>query len=144
MKELLMNEVILNRIIDLIFLFISLILGYITGRIQERLKTTRSINEMRYQKLYWRFQHLYLSKTKGAFLFSELEPALQEEFYDLLIDGYCYADNKLKLKITEFRWQILCNDTESLNSTFKIIGDCIFQDAEKLSNKLYKLKFKVK
>lgn len=85
-----------------------------------------------------------MKKTNGAFLFSDLDAELQDEFFGILIDGYCYADSKLKLKITEFRWQWISNDIDSLNDTFFDISKDIFEYGDKLSNKVYRSSLKCK
>ncbi len=130
-------------IIDLAIILLPTILGITAGQLKERLNSKYKINEERYIKFYWEFEHIYLLKTKGAFLFSQLDEVLQEEFLNILLSGYCYADNTLKQKIIEFRWQFNCKDTEALNNNFNDITRIIFNTGNKLTRKLYGRSFKL-
>ena len=130
-------------IIELLIVLFSTAFAYIAGRIHERLNSKYKINEERYVKFYWEFEHTYMLKTKGTFLFSELDLALKEEFFYILINGYRYANNNLKQKIIEFRWQWDCEDTEALNNNFYEITRIIFDEGNKLTRKLYGRCFKL-
>ncbi len=132
-----------NAIIELLIVLFSTLFAYTAGRIQERLNSKYKVNEERYINFYWEFEHIFMLKTHGAFLFSELDLTLKEEFLNILINGYRYANNNLKQKIIEFRWQWDCGDTEPLNNTFNEITRIIFEESNRLSRKLYGRSFKL-
>jgi len=131
-----MPEYVISRFIDLTLVLVTLFLGYFLGRLQERTQSKQSTLLERYNNLYWKFEHLFLSKTKGAFSFSELETNLQDDFFKVLIDGYCYADSELKTLITEFRWLYIDKISNELDDKFIEIARHMSDIEIELSKKL--------
>ncbi|MCM1326932.1 MAG: hypothetical protein NC094_09065 [Bacteroidales bacterium] len=83
---------------------ISLVVGYFISRIQEILSEKHTRKEERFQKLYAPFVKMIWLHTHGAFQFSELDPSLQRQFFELLFNNYEYADSELKALLLQFKW----------------------------------------
>ena len=108
-------------VIELTISIISLIAGYITSQLLERHSEKYTRKSERFDKLYAPFEKMVWLHTHGAFQFSELDPVLQRQFFELLFNNYEYADSELKELLLRFKWVYdtpAAKDTEEADKCF--------------------------
>lgn len=111
-------------VIELAISIISLIIGYFISRLLERHSEKYTRKSERFEKLYAPFEKMVWLHTHGAFQFSDLDPALQRQFFELLFKHYEYADSKLKELLLRFKWVYdipAAKDTEEADKCFFMI-----------------------
>ena len=126
--------------IEVIICLISLIVGYIFNRFQERHSEKYTRKSERFEKLYAPFVKKIFLDTQGAFQLSDLDPLLQRQFFELLFNNYEYADSELKELLQQFKWVYdipAANDKEEANKCFFMIEQRIFAVFEVLSKEMF-------
>lgn len=109
---------------SIIVCIIAALLSYIFGLFQHRFVEKREQKSRRFEKLYAPFEKMIWLRTYGAFQFSELDPSLQRQFFELLFNNYEYADSELKELLLRFKWVYDtpgAKDIEAANKYFFMI-----------------------
>lgn len=127
-------------ILELTISIVSLIAGYIINLIQTNHSEKRTRKSERFEKLYAPFEKMIWLHTHGAFHFSELEPSLQRQFFELLFNNYEYADSELKELLLRFKWLYdtpAAKDVEEADKCFFLIEQRIWAVFNALCKKLF-------
>ena len=136
-------EVIMALMSGLIISLVAIVATHIFSYVQSRQKYKFELLEKAYFSLYWKFEHLFLTKTSGAFNFSDLNNDLRLEFISVLLEGYPYADRDLKALITEMRWAFHSDNDEDTRNTTEIdekfiqVSKHISDEGNKIAKKIH-------
>lgn len=109
---------------SIVICVITALLSYAFGLFQHRFIAKREKQSERFEKLYAPFEKMIWLHTHGAFQFSELDPNLQRQFFELLFNNYEYADSELKELLLRFKWVYdtpAAKDTEDTDKCFFMI-----------------------
>lgn len=132
---------------ELLICILSLIGGYIFRRFQERYTERHTQKTERFKKLYAPFEKMIWLHTQGAFQFSDLEPLLQRQFFELLFNNYEYADSELKELLLRFKWVYdtpLVKDADEADKCFFLIEQRIDTVFNVLSKELFLEPYSIK
>ncbi|UWO83159.1 hypothetical protein NQ487_20025 [Hungatella hathewayi] len=131
---------------ELVISIISLVIGYFISKFLQRYTEKRARTIERFEKLYSPFEKMIWINTHGAFNFSDLEPELQKQFFELLFNNYEYADAELKELLMRFKWEYDCpgGNIEDANKFFFMIECRISVVFNVLSKKLFLEPYNIK
>ncbi len=134
-------------IIELTISIVSLAFGYFTSRFLETHSEKYTRKSERFEKLYAPFEKMIWLHTHGAFQFSDLDPALQRQFFELLFNNYEYADSELKELLLRFKWVYdipAAKDIEEADKCFFMIEQRISLVFNILSKELFLEPYSIK
>lgn len=129
----------ISGIFSIAVCIVTAVLSYFLGLFQHSFMAKREKNAERFEKLYAPFEKMLWLHTHGAFHFSDLDPQLQREFFELLFNNYEYADSELKELLMRFKWAYDTpgSDTDDANKCFFLIEKRIDSIFNVLSKKLF-------
>jgi len=134
-------------IIELTISIISLAIGYFTSRLLETHSEKYTRKSERFEKLYAPFEKMIWLHTHGAFQFSDLDPDLQRQFFELLFNNYEFADSELKELLLCFKWVYdtpAAKDIEEADKCFFMIEQRISLVFNVLSKELFLEPYSIK
>ncbi len=136
-----------SELFNIAICVITALLSYTFGLFQHRFVAKREQKSERFAKLYAPFEKMLWLHTHGAFRFSELDPVLQRQFFELLFNNYEYADSELKELLLRFKWLYdtpTAKDTEEANKCFFMIEQRISLIFNVLSKQLFLEPYSIK